>query len=105
MDADGSGNKRLTEKSIKQTNKKQHIDYGLKSEPIYMLLFIFIEGMFFRNRMKLGRRQTALPPEKSIVFLFKEALQLLHTLLMLLWVFCFQFGDILQFPLYRWVFA
>lgn len=28
-------------------------DYGLKSKPVYMLLFIFMGGLFFfRNRMK-----------------------------------------------------
>ena len=27
-------------------------NYGLKSKPVYMLSFIFMRGLFFRNRMK-----------------------------------------------------
>ena len=32
---------------------------------VYMLLFYHLERLFFRNTNKMGRRSTALPPEKS----------------------------------------
>ena len=44
-------------------------NYGLKSKPVYMLSFIFMRGLFFQKQNEVGRRQTALPPEKSIISL------------------------------------
>ena len=52
MDADGSGNKRPTEKSDKTSERKQHID-GLKPTAyLYAVYVFFLEGVFFRNTMK-----------------------------------------------------
>lgn len=63
MDADGSGNKRPTEKSEQKRNSIQSVDcYRSICCPE-----ILQEGYFWKLN-EAGRRQTALPPEKSICF-------------------------------------
>ncbi len=62
MDTDGSGNKRLTEKSEKDKTAYRLVQIGPNSICCY---FIIWKGCFFRNTHKMGRRSTALPPEKS----------------------------------------
>ena len=63
MDADGSGNKRLTEKSEeKDKTAYRLVQIGSNSICCYIIIW---KGYFFRNTNKMGRRQTALPPEKS----------------------------------------
>ena len=63
MDADGSGNKRLTEKS----EEKDKTAYRLVQigPNTIRCFFIILERLIFRNTNKMGRRSTALPPEKS----------------------------------------
>jgi len=42
MDDDGSGNKRLTEKSDKIPKKKQHIEWGKNQPPVYQAVLNFL---------------------------------------------------------------
>ena len=64
MGVDGSGNKRLTEKSEdKDKTAYRLVQIGPNS---ICCFFIILERLIFRNTNKIGRWQTALPPEKSL---------------------------------------
>ena len=93
MDADGSGNKRLTEKS-EEKDKTAYRLVQIGSNTI-CCFFIILERLFFRNTHKMGRRQTALPPEKSIRFFYDLPVSAFIRSDTLEYSFCLHLGNML----------
>lgn len=92
MNADGSGNKRLTEKSEgKDKTAYRLVQIGSNSICCY---FIIWEGYFLETQ-KMGRRQTALPPEKSIGFFYNQPVSAFIRSDTLEYSFCLHLGNML----------
>lgn len=92
MNANGSGNKRLTEKSEgKDKTASRLVQIGSNSICCYFIIW----KSYFLEIHKMGRRQTALPPEKSIRFFYDLPVSAFIRSDTLEYSFCLHLGNML----------